>query len=157
MSSSKFGKSGDECQLQLKLMGFYDHHVMHFYDNKGNPDPNKGTKEGWRTVQWSRDYLLEKFVNAVTGGWIKINDPIAIRQMKTFVRRMKQGRATMVHDNGECDDNLFAPAMAFLTAHDMEDDNKRIESKYHAAIPEDKVSEGWCNSSAVQVDGDLYA
>lgn len=142
-------KSGDECQLQLKLMGFYDHHTMHFYDNKGNIDPDKGTKEGWRTVAWSRDYLLEKFVNAVTSGWIKINDPITIRQMKTFVRRMKLGRATMVHDNGEFDDNLFAHAMAFLTAHDMEDDGKRIQSKYHIEPSAETVDEGWATNAVV--------
>lgn len=145
-------KAGDECQLQLKLMGFYDHHIMHFYDNKGTIDPNKGTKEGWRTASWSRDYLLEKFVNAVTGGWVKINDPITIRQMKTFVRRMKLGRATMMHDAGEFDDNLFMHAMAFLTAHDMEDDSKRIESKYQAEKPVEVVNEGWCNSNAVLMD-----
>jgi hypothetical protein len=122
---------------------------MHFYDNKGHIDPNKGTKEGWRTAAWSRDYLLEKFVNAVTSGWLKINDPITIRQMKTFVRRMKLGRATMMHDAGEFDDNLFAHAMAFLTAHDMEDDSKRIQSKYHVEPTEEKYSEGWANTHAV--------
>lgn len=142
-------KSGDECQLQLKLMGFYDHHIMHFYDNKGNIDENKGTKEGWRTSNWSRDLLLQGFVDYVTSGWFKPNDPILIRQMKTFVRRMKLGKATLCHDNGEFDDNIFANAMACRTAHDIEDQAKRIQSKYHSESPEQKVSEGWANSHLV--------
>ena len=142
-------KSGDECQLQLKLMGFYDHHIMHFYDDKGNINTEKGHKEGWRTVAWSRDILLQKFVNYVTGGWIKINDPVCIRQMKTFMRRLKLGRATMGHDNGEHDDNIFANAMALITAHDIEDEGKRIESKYHVEPDPEQINDGWCNSYQV--------
>jgi hypothetical protein len=143
-------KAGDECALQLQLMGFYDHHYMHFYDDKDSTTKvDKGKKIGWRTSTWSRDILLDKFVNYVTGGWFKPNDPILIRQLKTFVRRMKQGRATMMHDAGEFDDNVFANAMALITAHDIENESERIQSKYQA--PEDplKVNDGW-------VTGEVY-
>ena len=47
-------KPGDECQHQLKIMGFLDHHIMHRYDSKGNIDPNKGTQEGWFTRTYTR-------------------------------------------------------------------------------------------------------
>ena len=143
-------KAGDECALQLQLMGFYDHHYMHFYDDKDTvTHQNKGKKIGWRTGSWSRDILLDKFVNYVTGGWLKPNDPILIRQLKTLVRRMKQGRATMMHDAGEFDDNVFANAMALITAHDIENESQRIEDRYAADPDTGTVSEGWYTSEFV--------
>lgn len=140
-------KTGDECQLQLKIMGFYDHHVMHFYDDKGNVDPNRGHKEGWRTARWSRPYLLQKFVDAVNSHWFKPNCPILIRQLKTFVRKEKGGISEMGHESGQHDDNIFANAMAFLTAHDMENTAARLEAKYR--LPEETqtaVDERWATN-----------
>lgn len=138
-------KSGDECLNQLKLMGFYNHHVMHFYDNKGPIDPDKGTKEGWRTVEWSRDILLSKFVNYVNMGWFKPNCPVLIRQFKTFIRRkVGEDKAKMIHEKGEHDDNIFASAMALLTAHDIEDEADRLGRRYAPVHDSGPVSEEWC-------------
>ena len=138
-------KSGDECLNQLKLMGFYNHHVMHFYDDKGPINPDKGKKEGWRTVEWSRDILLSKFVNYVNMGWVKLNDPIVIRQMKTFIRRkVGEEKAKMIHEKGEHDDNLFANAMALLTGHDVEIEASRITKRYNPSSNSGPVSEEWC-------------
>ena len=40
-------KAGDECLNQLQLMGFYNHHVMHFYDDKDSvTHPDKGAQIG---------------------------------------------------------------------------------------------------------------
>lgn len=145
-------KSGDECLNQLKLMGFYNHHVMHFYDNKGPVDVNRGTKEGWRTVEWSRDILLSKFVNYVNMGWFKPNDPILIRQFKTFIRRkVGEDKAKMIHEKGEHDDNIFASAMALLTAHDIEDEADRLGRRYAPASDSGPVSEEWCEM-AVEIE-----
>ena len=143
-------KTGDECQLQLKIMGFYDHHIMHFYDDKGNIDPNKGNKEGWRTSRWSRPYVLQKFVDAVNSHWFKPNDPVLIRQLKTFVRKEKNGLSEMGHESGQHDDNIFSNAMAYLTAHDMENTAARLEAKYR--LPEQKkteVDERWASNEVV--------
>jgi hypothetical protein len=141
-------KTGDECQLQLKIMGFYDHHVMHFYDEKGNIDPNRGNKEGWRTSRWSRPYLLTKFVEAVTGGWFKPNCPILIRQLKTFVRKEKNGISEMGHESGQHDDNIFSNAMAYLTSHDMENTAARMEEKYRPKeVPKGQVDTRWASNS----------
>src|SRR6202012_2325095 len=83
-------KAGDECVLHLQLMGFYNHHHMHFDDDRDSLTVgDKGIKIGWRTGKWSRQILLDKFVNYINGGWFKPNDPILIRQLKTFVRKKK--------------------------------------------------------------------
>jgi hypothetical protein len=140
-------KTGDECQLQLKIMGFYDHHIMHFYDDKGNIDPTKGHKEGWRTGRWSRPYLLQKFVDAVTGGWFKPNCPILIRQLATFVRKEKNGASEMGHEAGQHDDNIFSNAMAFLTSHDMEGTAERLGLKYTPPAKNLPTDNRWCDNS----------
>ena len=141
-------KSGDECLNQLKLMGFYNHHVMHFYDDKGTINPDKGRKEGWRTVEWSRDILLSKFVNYVNMGWFKPNDPILIRQLKTFIRRKSgEDKAKMIHEVGQHDDNIFSNAMALLTAHDIEIEASRITKCYSPAKDDAQVSTDWCDGS----------
>jgi hypothetical protein len=144
-------KSGDECLNQLQLMGFYNHHVMHFYDDKDSTThPDKGRKLGWRTVEWSRDILLNKFVGYVNTGWLKLNDPIAIRQLKTFIRRkVGEDKAKMIHEKGEHDDNIFAPAMALQTAHDIEDQSMRITKSYIPPKDDGPVSEEWAENSVV--------
>lgn len=145
-------KAGDDCVNQLQLMGFYNHHIMHFYDDKDSvTNPDKGRKLGWRTVEWSRDVLLTKFVNYVNMGWFKLNDPIVIRQLKTFIRRkVGEEKSKMIHERGDHDDNIFANAMALLTAHDQENESDRIGKQYTspaALIPQD----GWC-SREISID-----
>lgn len=140
-------KAGDECQLQLKLMGFYDHHIMHFYDNKGSIDPNKGTKEGWRTSKWSRPIVLNRFVSAVVTGWFKPNDPILIRQLKTFVRKEKEGMSEMTHEVGQHDDNIFSNAMCWTTNHDLDSDSERLQKQYKPPAKHIPPSQGWCTNA----------
>lgn len=144
-------KSGDECLNQLILMGFYNHHVMHFYDDKDSTtNPNKGHKLGWRTVEWSRDILLSKFVNYTNMGWFKPNDPILIRQLKTFIRRkVGEDKAKMIHERGEHDDNIFSAAMALLTAHDIEIEASRITNRYKPPSDSGPVSEEWAENFVV--------
>lgn len=146
-------KSGDECLNQLILMGFYNHHVMHFYDDKDSmTNPDKGKKLGWRTVEWSRDILLSKFVNYTNMGWFKPNDPILIRQLKTFIRRkVGEDKAKMIHEKGEHDDNIFANAMALLTAHDIEIEASRITKRYNPIENYEETSEEWC-TGMVEID-----
>lgn len=143
-------KSGDECLNQLKLMGFYNHHIMHFYDDKGPINPEKGKKEGWRTVEWSRNILLGKFVDYVNMGWLKVNDPITIRQMKTFIRRrVGEEKSKMIHEVGEKDDNIFATAEALLTAHDIEIEANRIERRYDQPPQENEYEKEWCSGGVI--------
>lgn len=146
-------KSGDECQHQLIIMGFYDHHIMHFYDEKGSIDPTKGNKLGWRTSKWSRPLLLNKFVDAVNLGWFKINDPVTIRQMKTFVRKEKNGQSEMGHEPGQHDDNLFSHAMAWIRGHDMENIAAKLGSWYEANPPQSTAADmGWASQEMIIED-----
>lgn len=144
-------KAGDECQLQLKIMGFIDHHIMHFYDNKGNIDPSKGSKEGWRTSKWSRPIVINRFVNAVITGWFKPNCPILIRQLKTFIRKEKAGQSEMTHEVGQHDDNIFSNAMAWTTNHDLDDESLRLQNKYKAPDPMPRVDSRWA-TQAIQLE-----
>lgn len=128
-------KPGDECQHQLKIMGFLDHHIMHRYDAKGNIDPNKGSQEGWFTRAYTRAILLDRYVDAVNTGWLVLNDPISIRQLATFVRKFdkSEGRnasARMEHLQGQHDDGLFADALCWTTLHDFENSAQRIQSRF---------------------------
>jgi len=148
-------KTGDECQNQLIIMGFYDHHVMHFYDDKGGFDPSKGTKLGWRTSRWSRPLLLNRFVDAVNLGWLKINDPITIRQLKTFIRREKNGQSEMGHETGQHDDGIFSHAMAWTRGHDLEGMAQKLGSWFAANPPkgdDEEVDLGWAEQVLV-LDG----
>jgi hypothetical protein len=42
--------------------------------------------------------------------------------------------------------------MAHLTAHDGEDEGKRIESKYHVEPDPGQINTGWCNSYEVVME-----
>ncbi|MGC9293318.1 MAG: hypothetical protein ACP5EP_11460 [Acidobacteriaceae bacterium] len=140
-------KSGDECQNQLKIMGFLDHHVMLRIDKKGNVLPDGGTSEGWFTRAYSRPYLLDRFVDAVNTGWLRINDPIAIRQLGTFVRKYigGEGRSEMIHLVGQHDDNLFALAMGWTTFHELENSAVRIQSRWPTIRKEEQAQDdSWC-------------
>jgi hypothetical protein len=142
---------GDDCYNQMVLMGFFDWHLMHRYDDK-DIKPNQGKKVGWYTSEWSRPILLGKFVDYVNTGWFKPNDPILIRQLSTFVRRkVGDDKARLTHDKGEHDDNIFATAMALLTAHDIEPETSRLQNRFNSSPPPTTASEGWY-SHAVSID-----
>lgn len=137
-------KPGDECQHQLKIMGFLDHHIMHRYDAKGNIDPNKGTQEGWFTRTYTRSILMDRYIDAVNTGWIIINDPISIRQLATFVRKHEGGQNVRVeHMTGQHDDGLFADAMGFTTLHDFENSAARIQRRWPLEKKIKEALDGW--------------
>ena len=139
-------KAGDNCQDQLKMMGFFDHHPMHRYDKKGMTDLSKVTQLGWCTYAWSRSILLDRFVEAVNTGWLILNDPIVIRQLSTFERKYKgeNGKPFLEHAQGCHDDDLFAMAMCWTTLHDLENTALRIAKKYKPPARVIGVSHQWC-------------
>ena len=146
-------KPGDECQHQLKIMGFLDHHVMHRYDAKGNIDPNKGSQEGWFTRTYTRAILLDRYVDAVNTGWLILNDPIEIRQLATFMRKHEGGStARMEHAIGQHDDGCFAGAMAWTTLHDLENSAGRIQSRWPLTKKLKEVSDEWCSREFLIAD-----
>lgn len=138
-------KPGDECQHQLKIMGFINHHRMVMYDNKGMPDPSKATKEGFFTNVWSRPMMLNKFLDAINTGWAKPNCPILIRQLQKIVRKETSGISKIDHETGEHDDNVFGGGMAYFTAHDLDNTALRQEQRYRSDQDKNQVvNTDWC-------------
>ena len=125
-------KPGDECQSQLKIMGFLDHHIMLRMDKKGNILQDGGHQEGWFTRAYTRPYLLERFVDAVNTGWLILNDPVTIRELAEFVRKYtgEQGRSQMIAATGKKDDGIFTAAMGWTTFHELENTASRIQSRW---------------------------
>ena len=145
-------RPGDDCQFQLKLMGFIWHHVFSRIDQKQSTDKNRGNQLGWLTNFWSRPWLTNKFVDAVIGGWYKPNSPMLIRQMAGWVRKVDgQGRSRMDHQSGGHDDCIFGASLSYMTAHSHEALMSRQSTKY--ANPDDipPLNLGECSGMSVTV------
>lgn len=143
-------KPGDECQHQLKIMGFYNHHRMVMYDSTGLPDPSKAHKEGFYTNRWSRTMMLNKFFDALNTGYFKPNCPILIRQLKAIIRIETGGQSKIDHASGQHDDNVFASGVAYFAAHDMDNNAMRQESRYSSAEERNPVIDlRWSENSLV--------
>jgi hypothetical protein len=121
---------GDDCQFQLKLMGFFWHHRFHTYDDKV-VNKEHAKKIGWFSNAWSVPMLLNRFTDALQGGWLKISHPMTLRQLKTWVRKTSiSGKTKLDHESGKHDDNLRAIAMAYFTSHGEDVLVNRQQAKY---------------------------
>jgi len=131
-------RPGDDCQHQLKLMGFNYHHKMIRYDDI-KVDPNKSHKQGWYMSDWSRQILLPNFVNALQCGWYKPNSPMQIRQLSSWVRKTKvSGKTRLDHESGQHDDNITSAALSYFSGHHFDVHTAREQSKYqshHEKLP----------------------
>lgn len=144
-------KPGDECQSQLKIMGFLDHHIMLRMDKKGNILQDSGHQEGWFTRAYTRPYLLERFVDAVNTGWLILNDPVTIRELAQFVRKAVggEGKYEMIHMTGQHDDGIFVAAMGFTTFHELENTAARIQSRWPLTHKVKEVVDEWCSRAVL--------
>lgn len=139
-------KPGDECQHQLRIMGFLDHHIMHRYDSARQIIPGSGSQMGWFTREYTRSILLDRFADAVNTQWLILHDPVAIRQLETFMRKYKErGLSRLEHALGQHDDNIFSNAMAWTTGHDLENTALRIQSRYPLKKKDVVPEDGWCD------------
>lgn len=145
---------GDDCQNQLKLMGFLWHHAMIFYDRPGIPDPTKASKEGWYTTRWSRSMMLDKYINAVNDGWLKLNSPLAIREAKALIRTGSGADAIIDHPSDGHSDASFANGLAYFTAHDLENTAARYQARYRSLEQEAVELDLRWASLGVPVDAD---
>jgi len=128
---------GDDCQHQLKLMGFSYHHVFVAYDGR-KVNENAGHKHGWFSNVWSRPMLLNRFVDAVNNGWYKPNSPMLIRQLKDWVRKTGgTGKTKLDHQSGKHDDNIMAAAMSYFSRHAFDVLVERTQAKYAVEDGED--------------------
>lgn len=139
---------GDDCQNQLKLMGFFWHHLFHTIDDK-KVSSEKAHKMGWFSNAWSVPLLLNGFTNALQGGWIKISHPMTLRQLKTWVRKTSNtGKTKLDHESGKHDDNLRTIAQAYYTFHEKDIAAERHQGKYESAQEKQPpLNMDWCENT----------
>ena len=148
-------RSGDDCQLQLKLMGFTYHHIPIRYDDKV-VKVSKGVKEGWFSYDWSVDFLMNRFVDAINNGWYKPASPFLIMELADLERKMKKGgKSKMEHQSGKHDDRVRAAAQSYITRHQVDVMAQRAQMRYAPPVAKKpELDLGWCTSSQMSV-GDM--
>jgi hypothetical protein len=148
-------RAGDDCQLQLKLMGFNFHHIDTRYDNRELKE-SKGTRQGWYSNAWSVPLLVNRFVDAINNGWYLANSPFLIRELSSLERKVSNaGKSKMEHQSGKFDDRFRAAAQSYFTRHAFDVLAERAQKRY--APPMSKKPEldlSWCHSSEMSV-GDM--
>ena len=143
---------GDTCQNQLKIMGFNWHHTPGRLDGKKVKDENRH-REGWYSNRTTVPILMDRFVEAVNGGWYEPASKWLIEELKTLERQMKDGgRDVMTHQRGKHDDRIRAAAQSYLNLHTYDDLSARSQRRYN--VPSKKKQDpnkGRCMSNAFSV------
>jgi hypothetical protein len=156
-------RPGDDCQLQLKLMGFTFHHIDRRYDNKKIANAvHANQKEGIFMHGWFRPMLMARFVEAINNGWYMPNSPFLIAELKDLERKVtNRGKSRLEHQSGKHDDRVLAAAHSYWTRHELDNMAERAQKRYApptTKLPEleqecatvslsrylsDKMTEGW--------------
>lgn len=131
-------RPGDDCQLQLKLMGFTFHHIDIAYDGKVIKE-NKGHKEGIYMRPWSRGQIIIRFVDAIRNGWYRPQSPFLIQELASMERKLKKGKSRIEHEDGKHDDRVLAAAHAYWTRHHLDEMAERSQKRY--STPKEKLPE----------------
>lgn len=126
-------RPGDDCQLQLKLMGFNFHHIMMRYDGK-NIKEGDGQLQGWYASNWSVPFLMNRFVDAVNNQWYKPNSPWLIKELENLERKIVAGKTKIEHQTGKKDDRVRASAHSYITRHHLDVLAERSQKRYAPAI-----------------------
>ncbi len=143
---------GDTCQNQLKIMGFNWHHTPGRLDGKKIKDENRH-REGWYSNKTTVPILMDRFVEAVNGGWYVPYSKWLIEELKTLERHTKDGgRDVMTHQKNKHDDRIRAAAQSYLNLHTYDDLAARSQRRYN--LPSKKKSDpdaGKCKSNSVSI------
>jgi hypothetical protein len=146
---------GDTCQNQLKIMGFNYHHTPGRLDGRKIKDENKH-REGWYSSKTTVPILMDRFVEAVNGGWYIPRSKWLIEELKTLERQTKDGgRDVMTHQKNKHDDRIRAAAQSYLNCHTYDDLSGRAQRRYN--VPQAKKKnpdEGKCLINRISVFGD---
>ena len=143
---------GDTCQHQLKMMGFFNHHIPRRYDNKKIKDDSP-RKEGWYSNVWSVPMLMTRFVEAVNGGWYEPKSTWLIEEMRTLERHITSGKSKMEHQSDKFDDRVRAAAQSYFTVHDFDVLTERAQKRYLPVARKPVASKERCTASQVSVGG----
>ncbi len=125
-------RPGDDCQFQLKLMGFNFQHVMTRYDGKVLRE-NMGHKEGFYTGPWSRPMLVNRFIDAIRNQWYKVNSKWLLKECENLERKVVAGKTRIEHQSGKKDDRVFSAALAYFTRHAFDVLAERSTKRYGGA------------------------
>ena len=143
---------GDTCQHQLKMMGFFNHHIPRRYDSKKIRD-DSSKKEGWYSSTWSVPILTTRFIEAVNGGWYEPRSKWLIEELRTLERHEVGSKSKMEHQQGKFDDRFRAAAQSYFTAHDMDVLAERAQKRYALPVRKPVISKSSCTTSQVSVGG----
>ena len=143
---------GDTCQNQLKIMGFNWHHTPGRLDGKKIKDENKH-REGWYSNRTTVPILMDRFVEAVNGGWYVPGSKWLIEELKTLERHtVDGGRDKMTHQKNKHDDRIRAAAQSYLNMHTYDDLSMRAQRRYSTPSTKKKdPNEGRCMINAISV------
>jgi hypothetical protein len=146
-------RTGDDCQLQLKLMGFnYHHDAATQYDHK-HPREGRSVIQGFRTNAVTRPLLTGRFVDAINNGWYKPNSKWLIEECRAWERKtLASGKTRMDHQSGKKDDRILAAGMSYFSRHHFDVMAERATKRY--TMPTDRKPQlvtNWVESTLVTV------
>lgn len=156
MAIEQIASVGDVCQNELRKLGYPTGRFHQFGRYDGVEMKSKTNKLGWHTGAWSRPILIGHFVHAVKNGWYIVNSPWTINECEHFETHISEsGREKQEHSSESWDDGIFASAMSYFTAHDMDSLAERSKRQYHGVaaainLPQvdiTPVSAGWSVST----------
>jgi hypothetical protein len=124
---------GDVMQTQMLGMGYKRMYQFSRLDGK-NPerDKKRSKKFGWYTHEWSRNFMLALYKNAVENHWLRVNDPFLIKQeLPAFqADQTDSGKTKFSAEDGKKDDRVMATAIAFTILNDTESMTRRTEKPF---------------------------
>lgn len=134
-------KPGDDAQNQLIRMGFNRHYQWHRIDHKhADQQERRSLRIGWYTYSWSRDYMMGRGIDAVDGGWYKINSVFLKNEFGQLEkRRTSEDKSKIDHVKGKHNDRVFAAFIAYVIAHGKDilaERQKRRYSQPKSDLPE---------------------
>lgn len=124
---------GDVTQNQMLAMGYKRFYKFSRLDGVNpNKDKRKSKRLGWFTHDWSRNFMLSLFKNAVENHWYQLNDPFLIKQeLPSFqASQSETGRTKFEAAQGKRDDRIFAAGIAFVVLNDTESMARRVEKPF---------------------------
>ncbi len=143
---------GDTCQNQLKIMGFNWHHTPGRLDGIKVKDENKH-RQGWYSNRTTVPILMDRFVEAVNGGWYVPQSKWLIEELRTLERHSSDaGRDKMIHAKNKHDDRVRAAAQSYLNMHTYDDLSARAQRRYATPVKRRRdPNEGRCMMNSISV------
>lgn len=133
---------GDVMQVQMTGMGYRRMYRFSRLDGLNpNRDKKRSKKLGWYTYEWSRNFMLSLYKNAVENHWIRLNDPFLIKQeIPSFQADQTDGGKTRFeHEQGKKDDRIFATGIGFTILNDTESMTRRVENPFEGEETESET------------------